>query len=180
MSWVENKISTQRLRLRSIQDDDIQNIYLGLSHPKVIKHYGVSFSSLKETKEQMNCYRQLQENDTGKWFAMELIESNEFIGAAGLNNIKKEHSRGELGFWLLPEFWGSGYISEAVPKVLEYGFQTLSLHRIEAWVESDNEKSIKVLSKLGFQQEGTLKDYEIKNGKFISVDVFASIVDNGV
>ncbi len=81
---------------------------------------------------------------------------------------------------LLPEFWGSGYISEVVPKVLEYGFQTLDLHRIEAWVETDNENSRKVLSRLGFRHEGTLRDHEIKNGKFISVDVFASIVDNFV
>lgn len=180
MSWAENKLFTQRLILRSIQDNDLQNIYRGLSDPKVIKHYGVSFSSLEETKEQMDWYRQLQENETGIWFAMELKDSNEFIGAVGLNDISKEHQRGELGFWLLPEFWGSGYISEVVPKVLEYGFQTLDLHRIEAWVETDNENSQKVLTRLGFRHEGTLRDHEIKDGKFISVDVFASIVDNAV
>jgi len=180
MSWAESKLFTQRLILRSIQDSDLQNIYRGLSNPKVIKHYGVSFSSLEETKEQMDWYRQLQENETGMWFAMGLKDSNEFIGAVGLNDMSKEHKRGELGFWLLPEFWGSGYISEVVPKVLEYGFQTLDLHRIEAWVETDNENSRKVLSRLGFRHEGTLRDHEIKNGKFISVDVFASIVDNFV
>lgn len=180
MSWAENKIFTQRLILRSIQDSDLQNIYRGLSNPKVIKHYGVSFSSLEETKEQMDWYRQLKENETGMWFAMEFKDSNEFIGAVGLNDISKEHKRGELGFWLLPEFWGSGYISEVVPEVLEYGFRTLDLHRIEAWVETDNENSRKVLTRLGFQHEGTLRDHEIKNGKFISVDVFASIVDNAV
>lgn len=180
MSWVENKLLTQRLTLRPIQDDDLQNIYRGLSHPKVIKHYGVSFSSLEETRGQMDWYRQLQENEIGMWFAMEHKDSNEFIGAVGLNDISKEHKRGELGFWLLPEFWRSGYISEAVPKVLEYGFKILNLHRIEAWVETDNENSRKVLSRLGFRHEGTLRDHEIKNGKFISVDVFASIVDNAV
>ncbi|MFD2532200.1 GNAT family N-acetyltransferase [Gracilimonas halophila] len=180
MNWVGSKVSTQRLSLRPIQDQDLQHIYRGLSDPKVIKHYGVSFSSMEETKEQMDWYRKLIENKTGIWFALELKESNEFIGAVGLNDIKKEHRRGEIGFWLLPEFWGSGYISDAVPKVLEYGFRTLKLHRIEAWVETENEKSRKALTKLGFQYEGTLRDHEFKNGRFISVDILANIVDNFV
>ncbi len=73
MSWAGSKLFTQRLILRSIQDSDLQNIYRGLSNPKVIKHYGVSFSSLEKTKEQMDWYRQLQENETGMWFAMGLV-----------------------------------------------------------------------------------------------------------
>lgn len=174
------QLLTNRLFLLPVEDSDIENIYRGLSHPKVIKHYGVSFKTLEETKEQMEWYRQLRENETGFWWKILLKDSEEFVGAIGLNDIKKEHQRGEIGFWLLPEFWGIGIAVEALPKVLSYGFKQLNLHRVEAWVDSQNESSRKVLEKTGFHFEGTLKDYELKNNEFINMDILARIVDNTV
>lgn len=49
-------IKTERLLLREIVESDLQNIYNGLSNPLVIKHYGVSYDSLEDTKEQMVWY----------------------------------------------------------------------------------------------------------------------------
>ncbi|MAO64678.1 MAG: GNAT family N-acetyltransferase [Balneola sp.] len=180
MSLAVSELTTQRLSMRPIQDEDLENIYHGLSHPRVIKHYGVSYSTLEETKEQMKWYLQLRENETGTWWAMEKTDSGEFVGAIGLNDIKKEHRRGEIGFWLLPEFWGNGYVTESIPAVLAFGFGQLNLHRIEAWVNVGNSASSKVLNKAGFNYEGTLIDYEIKNGLPLSIQVFAKIVDNVV
>ena len=54
---VIEKLKTERILLREIDNSDIENVYRGLSNPEVIKHYGVSYSSLKETEAQM------------KWFA---------------------------------------------------------------------------------------------------------------
>lgn len=181
MSWMgNNHLNTQRLTLRPIQETDLENVYKGLSNPEVIKHYGVSFSTLEETKEQMQWYQELVENETGFWWAIELSESGKFVGAVGLNDIKIEHRRGEIGFWLLPEFWGNGYVTEAAFKVLAVGFKDFNLHRIEAWVESGNTGSEQVLKRLGFTHEGSFKDYEIKNSQLISVDIFARFVDNPV
>lgn len=179
MSWVGNKqFKTGRLILRPIQDTDLENIYQGLSNPEVIKHYGVSFSTLEETKEQIQWYRDLVENKTGCWWAIKLSESERFVGAVGLNDIKMEHRRGEIGLWLLPEFWGNGFVTEAASEVVKLGFEEFNLHRIEAWVESGNTGSEQVLKRLDFAHEGSFKDYEIKNGEFISVEIFARFVDN--
>ena len=180
-SWVGIKsIKTERLTLRPIKDSDLNHIFQGLSHSEVIKHYGISFTTLQEAKQQIQWYDDLIKNETGYWWAIELSESNEFIGSVGLNDIKKEHHRGEIGFWLLPEFWGNGYITEAASNVINVGFETFNLHRIQAWVESGNNGSRQVLKKLGFIYEGILKDYEIKNDQYISVEIYSRLVDNSV
>ena len=62
---------------------------------------------------------------------------------------------------------------EALPMVLNYGFESLGLHRIEATVESENEKSKNVLKAMGFRWEGCMKDYEWKNGHPIDLEIYA-------
>ena len=72
----------------------------------------------------------------------------------------------------MPEFWGKGIISESLQLAIDYGFKKMHLKRIEAEVETDNRMSIRVLKKLQFVRNDTKKDCEIKNGKYISLDVY--------
>lgn len=168
-------IKTRQLLLRRIENADLENIYRGLSHPKVIKYYGVSFDSPEATKEQMDWFANLEEEGTGIWWAICSADNQTFCGAAGFHDISTEHQKAEVGLWLLPEFWGQGIMSEAMPAICEYGFTELGLHRIEGFVESDNQNCKKALTKLGFVYEGTTQDCEIKNGKFISLDIYAKL-----
>lgn len=168
-------LKTDRLDLRQITEADLENIFNGLSHPEVIKYYGVNYSSLDDTWEQLEWYAELERTHTGIWWAITLAETGKFCGAIGYNNLSREHKKAELGFWLLPEFWGKGYVQEAMEVVLDHGFRNLNLHRIEAFVETENKSSQKALQKQHFQQEGILRDSEIKNGKFISVAVFSKL-----
>lgn len=175
MSLQPSTIQTDRLLLRLFRQSDQENVFQGLSHPEVIKYYGVSFSSLEATQEQMDWYRDHEQNGTGQWFAICSPDDKLFYGAIGLNDVKKEHRKGELGFWLLPDYWGKGIITEAMPAVCDYAFNQMNLHRIEAFVETKNRNSQKVLEKWGFAHEGTMQECEIKNGEFISIDIFAKL-----
>jgi [ribosomal protein S5]-alanine N-acetyltransferase len=170
-----SSITTNRFLLRSFTDADINKVFEGLSHPQVIKHYGVSFDTLEATKEQMVWYKELESQGTGKWFAICSLDNKIFYGAAGLNSLQKEHKKAEIGYWLLPEYWGMGIMKEALPVVCEFGFNNLNLHRIEALIETDNLSSIKLITQLNFNHEGTMKDCEIKNGHFISLDIYAML-----
>lgn len=163
---------TSRLSLKQILAEDVEHVYRGLSHPQVIRYYGVSYQTLEKTEEQMRWYRELE---SGCWWALRTLKNATFIGAAGFNNLNREHRKAELGFWLLPECWGNGYMSEALKPIIAYGQEIMQLHRIEAFVESENRSSCSTLLKQGFRQEGSLRDSEIKNGQFISVHVFAKI-----
>ena len=166
-------IKTDKLLLRQFTSDDIDNVFAGLSHPDVIKYYGVSYHSVQSTKLQMKFFSDLEKNETGIWWAVCSLDNKVFYGASGLNSLIKQHKKAEIGFWLLPAFWGKGIMAEAIPLICSYGFECLGLHRIEGIVETENSNSKKVLSKLEFQHEGTMKECEIKNGKFISLDIYA-------
>ncbi|WP_276499542.1 GNAT family N-acetyltransferase [Pontibacter litorisediminis] len=167
-------LSTNRLRLRLIQPADAEFILQGLSDRRVTQYYAVHYDTLEEVEqEQMPFYQSLLESDTGAWWAFSLKEDDTLLGACGLNNLEKEHQKAEVGFWLLPEHWGKGYIPEAAAAVVRYGFELLSLNRIEAIVEGGNEQSGRVLQKLGFSYEGRLREREIKSGRFIDLLYFS-------
>lgn len=161
--------------LRRIVESDLDNVFKGLSHPDIIKYYGVSFDSIEATKEQMSWFANLEKDGTGMWFAVCSPDDQSFYGAGGLNSLSREHKKAEIGFWLLPEFWGQGIMKEAMPLICDFGFDQLGLHRIEGFVESENVNCKNAMAKLDFQHEGKMKDCEIKNGKFISLDIYAKV-----
>ncbi len=169
-------LTTPRLLLRQFQPDDLENVFKGLSHPDIIPYYGVSYDSLEATKAQMAFFADLEENGTGIWWAICSPDNQVFYGAGGLNNLSKEHRKAEVGFWLLPEYWGQGIMQEAMPLICRFGFHELGLHRIEGFVESENGNCKRAMAKLDFVYEGTMRDCEVKNGRFISLDIYACIM----
>jgi len=168
------ELTTARLLLRKIEDADKTFIFEGLSHPEVIKYYGVSYTSLEETTAQMNFYNDLLVNETGIWWAICFNEDPaKVIGACGFNQLHKQFKKIEMGYWLLPPYWGKGIMTEAVPAIIGYAFTNMDIHRIEAVVEDGNGESTKLLQKLHFRYEGTLAESEIKNGQFINLQYWA-------
>jgi len=168
-------LKTENLLLRQFQQSDIENVFLGLSHPDIIKYYGVSYDTIEATQEQMTFFAELEKNETGIWWAICSLDNTIFYGAGGLNNLSKEHHKAEIGFWLLPSFWGKGLMQETMPIICDYGFQQLNLNRIEGFVESKNSNCKKAMAKLQFQYEGTMHECEIKNGDYISLDIYAML-----
>lgn len=168
-------LKTERLLLRQFADSDLENVFNGLSHPDIIKYYGVSYQTLEATKAQMEFFADLEKNETGIWWAVCSPDNQLFYGAGGLNSLSKEHKKAEIGFWLLPGYWGKGFMTEAMPLICNYGFDTLGIHRIEGIVETENLLCKKAMEKLRFQHEGTMRECEIKNGKFISLDIYAKL-----
>jgi [ribosomal protein S5]-alanine N-acetyltransferase len=63
-------IKTERLLLRQFIESDTENVFKGLSHPDVVKYYGVSYNTLENTKYQMKFFNDLEENETGIWWAV--------------------------------------------------------------------------------------------------------------
>ena len=175
MNAVEIDIKSDRLLLRRFQDNDLENVFKGLSNPEVIKHYGVSYDTLEGTKAQMKWFNDLEASGEGLWWAVCSKDNTQFYGSGGVCDLSVEHRRAEIGFWLLPEFWGNGFMQEAMPLIVDYCFQKLNLHRIEGFVESHNKNCKRAMEKLDFEFEGTMRDYEIKNGELISIDIYAKI-----
>lgn len=173
VAWVPSpfvELTTSRFRLRRIVPADIGRVFQGLSDPLVIAHYGVAYDSLEATQRQMDWFEEIRAAGTGVWWGIcEPGGDAALFGACGLNDIKAEHGRGELGYWLLPGHWGRGVATECVGAVLEHAFGKMGLHRVGADVEVDNHGSRRLLERLGFRLEGVRRSYERKDGAHIDL-----------
>ncbi|MGB9598671.1 MAG: GNAT family N-acetyltransferase [Minisyncoccales bacterium] len=110
-------------------------------------------------------------------FGIELRDKKRVIGVISLENIDFEHKHGELGYWLGKKYRGKGIMTEAGKLVLNFAFEKLKLHRVDAGVFSDNIASQKVLKKLGFKKEGIRRHWRFKFGRWKD-DVMYSILEN--
>jgi len=109
---------------------------------------------------------------TSVTFAIVDNETGKLAGAISLI-IKREHRRAELGYWVALESWNRGYATEASRRLIDFGFDELGLHRIEARHFLRNPASGKVMKKLGMQQEGVERDWAIKWDRYESLVVYS-------
>ncbi len=170
------QLTTNRLLLQPISPHDQQFIFEGLSNPSAIPFYGVQYTSFEETAKQMEWYKKsVDENTGGPWKIVDKT-TGENLGVVAYYFYKTEHKKAEVGFWLFPQYWNKGFISEALMAVIDYCKNEKGMHRLEAFVEEGNEASGRVLEKSGFAYEGTMIDCEIKNGRYISLKVYGLIL----
>lgn len=108
-------------------------------------------------------------------FAIERKPDREFCGVIEVREIDREHAQAELSFWLAPEVWGQGYMSEALQPIISYGFEDLDLNRLYAYHMVRNLGSGKVLQKNGFELEGVLRQRVRKWGVFEDVKLWAML-----
>jgi ribosomal-protein-alanine N-acetyltransferase len=148
-----SEITTENFLLRKFTESDLENVHRGLSNKEVIKYYGISFKTLEATKEQINWFSEIESNGTGIWWAICSLDNKKFYGAGGFSSMNKKFKKAEIGFWLLPEYWRNGIMSQTFPLLCKYGFNNLGLHRIEGFVESENIACRNAMSKLNFNMK---------------------------
>jgi ribosomal-protein-alanine N-acetyltransferase len=166
-------LQTERLLLRKVEQSDNHFVLEGLSNDTVTEFMLIRYYTLETVQEQMDWYANHYKNQTGYYWLMELKETKEPIGVIGYHAVSFLHKKAELGFWLLPKFWKQGFVTEASKATLGFMFDVLQLNRIEATVETENPASINAIKKLDFTHEGTFREYEMNNGKFIDLMMFA-------
>lgn len=152
------KLQTERLKLRELTTDDAPFIVNLLNQPSFLRFIGdkgvrtLDDAQTYLTNGPIDSY---QRHGFGLYL-VDLPDSNTPIGMCGL--VKRDSlPHVDLGFAFLPEFWGEGYALEAAAAVLKYAREFLKLDRIVAITDPDNEASIKLLQKLGFEFDGMTK-----------------------
>lgn len=93
------------------------------------------------------------------------------VGAVGLHMQVQDHSA-ELGYWVSRQRWNQGVASEAVRRIVEFGFDEIGLHRIFAHHMTINPASGRVLQKAGFRHEGTLRQHVRKYGRYHDIEIY--------
>jgi RimJ/RimL family protein N-acetyltransferase len=116
----------------------------------------------------------IEKNEAINW-AITFKGENKLLGIIGFYRTKFEDYRSEIGYMLLAENQGKGIASEAVERALEYGFNEMKLHSIEAIIDPRNSVSEKVLIKNGFVKEGHFKENTFFNGEFLDSVIYSKI-----
>ncbi|MGF7118705.1 GNAT family N-acetyltransferase [Methanobacterium oryzae] len=168
------ELNTKRLILRELRIDDAKTLFKYWSDNEVTKYLNMeSFVTMQQTFRMIRVLINLFKHKEGIRWAIVRKEDNVIIGTCGFNSWIPKGSRGEIGYELGRIYWGNGYATESLKEILRYGFEEIKLNRIEAFTVPKAHKSIKLLKKLGFKKEGTLREYGYWNNQYQDENIYS-------
>lgn len=161
-------LSTKRLVLRDFSFDDWRSVLAYQQKPLYLRYYPWNEREPDKVRELVETWlSQQQETPRIKYqLAITLRTSRALIGSCGVRLEWAGVHEGDIGFELDPEHWGQGYASEAARAMVGFGFSQLGLHRIWARCLADNDRSARVLERLGMRLEGRLRQNEFFKGQW--------------
>ena len=163
-------LTTDRLLLRKISMADAEDIFELRTNEAAMKYINKpKVLSIDDAKEIIN---KMNEPDRIQW-GITLTTENKIIGTIGFHRIEKEHYRAEIGYMLDPQYWNTGIMSEAITKVIGFGFNEMNLHSIEAIINPGNIVSGKLLKKFNFIKEAYFKENFFFEGNFFDSEVYS-------
>jgi ribosomal-protein-alanine N-acetyltransferase len=170
-TYTRGVLRTERLSLRPVNRSDIDPILalagdrliadtmISVPHP-LTRHHVEAWASPGDTAgtHTANLYLAARRNS-----------DESLVGVISLRDIDREHRLAELSFWIGRPFWGQAYATEGARAVISHAFARMGLNRLQAFHMVRNEVSGKVLLKLGFREEGRLRQRVFKWGVFEDV-----------
>ncbi len=167
-------LESERLNYRDFKEIDAQKLFEIRSDKRVMNYMDtIKHQSIDDAKDLIyNIHKSFEEKNGINWVIIEK-SSEQLVGYFGFWRLMKDHCRAEVGYALSPEFWGKGYMTEAVDIMLDFGFNELKLHSIEANVNPNNDSSIKLLERSGFRKEAYFRENYLFNGKFIDSVIYS-------
>ncbi|MGZ5285925.1 MAG: GNAT family N-acetyltransferase [Flavisolibacter sp.] len=167
-------LETQRCHLREILPSDAPALLALRSNEEVMQFIDKDrMKSLEEAEELIGKINENVQKGEGISWAIVPKDGEEMIGFAGLWRIDKAHHRAEVGYTLMPEYWNKGLMSEVMRAMIDYGFQQMKIHSIEANINPLNQASKRLLEKHGFVQEAYFRENFYYNGKFLDSAIFS-------
>jgi [ribosomal protein S5]-alanine N-acetyltransferase len=153
-------LETERLILREARLSDTPEMFINMSDMDVMRQIGTGY--VHQIEEES---RKLLRKVHGWYASKEVIRwvitlkggDDKLLGTLGFHEFSYGANKFELGYELNKQYWGQGITSEAVLRILRYGFDVMEAQRIEAATDGINERSHNLLKRLGFTQEACLR-----------------------
>jgi len=176
MSLLTPTLHTARLRLRPFNDADADALFALHSSAYVLRYWDAPpWSERVRAEKFITACRQMAEEGTGTRLAVARVSDGAFIGWCSLTRWNPNYRSASMGYCLDDAAWGHGYATEAARALLQWAFDTLDLNRVQAETDTRNAASARVLEKLGFVREGTLREDCVVNGEVSDSWVFGLI-----
>lgn len=172
-------LSTERLVLRQITENDVDEFFWLRNSEDVMKYIQLpKIASIELAKVRIKSLNDLTEKNEAVNWAITLKGEKKLIGWILFKSIDSVNHRAELGYLLHPDFWRKGIVQEAMKAVLDFGFNILNLHSMEALVNPENDASISLLEKFGFVKEAHFKENFYFEGDFLDTGVYSLLKSN--
>jgi ribosomal-protein-alanine N-acetyltransferase len=153
-------LETDRLLLREIVAADAPELFAIHSDEVAMRWFGseplADIQQATKLIETFAGWRQLP-NPGVRW-GIQRKTDHRFLGSCGLFKWNRQWKSCVIGYELAPFAQGKGFMTEALSAALEWGFEHMELNRVEAQVHSENSASIRLLARLGFVQEGCMRE----------------------
>jgi ribosomal-protein-alanine N-acetyltransferase len=168
------EFESERLMFRKILLNDAKDLLLIRSNDDVMRFMDViRFESIADAEKMIRSVEESYNKEDGINWAIIEKHSNSFVGYFGFFRIIPEHCRAEIGYALKPECWGKGYMYETINRMVRFGFDEMKIHSIEANVNPLNERSKKVLERIGFKKEAYFRENYLFNGEFLDSIIYS-------
>lgn len=152
-------LTGSRLRLRWLEVSDVPALFALGSHPEVNRYWSrPPMQSMGEAEALWEDVRRQHRARTLFQWGIARNADDMLLGCCTLHQVDWVHRRAEVGYSLRREFWGEGYMTEALGVLFGFCFGVLRLHRLEADVDPRNARSLRLLERLGFRREGLLRE----------------------
>lgn len=170
---------SERLTFRQLTTKDAKAVLELRSNPETMKYIPRPLlTNIEEALLHINMINDKIEANIDINWAVTEKNSDNCIGIMGFYRTKPENYRTELGYMILPQYHNKGYVSEAVNTLLDFAFDILNFHSVEAIIDPKNIPSEKVLLKNGFVKEAHLVENEFYNGQFIDTVIYSLLKRN--
>lgn len=172
-------LETERLLLRRLNDNDVNEVLELRGNPENMKF--IPRPLAKNTDDALEHIKMINDKideNVGINWAVTIKGSDKMIGLLGHYRIQPENHRAEIGYMILPQYQGKGYVTEAIKAVMEYGFNQMNLHSIEAVIDPENYASEKALQKIGFVKEAHILENKLFDGKFWDTVIYSMLKRN--
>ncbi|KQZ07668.1 GCN5 family acetyltransferase [Agromyces sp. Root1464] len=158
-------LHTERLRLRPFTDDDADALFALQSDADVLRYWdSPPWTDRASVARFMDGCRRMADEGSGARVAIERTADRAFVGWCTFNSWNSDFRSASLGYCLNRAAWGHGYATEAARALLRWAFDTIDLNRVQSETDTRNLASARVLEKLGFVREGTLREDCIVDG----------------
>ncbi len=166
------RLETDRMILREYTQADIEVMIPHYSDEEVWKYIDTHpVNNPREILEVINWGKYILANNTGVLWGLFSKEDDSFVGEMNYvgrrdGTIEGKIHRAEVGYNMVSKHWGKGLASEALREIISYIFSTTEIHRLEAIIRPENIRSRNLASRIGFQEEGILRDYIFWDGEY--------------
>jgi len=165
MSLPGPTLRTASLQLRPFADADADALFALHSDAHVLRYWdSTPWTERARAERFLASCRQIAEEGSGARLAVDRRSDGAFLGWCGLTGFNPDYRSASLGYCFARAAWGHGYATEAAGALLQWAFDTMDLNRVQAEADTRNDASARVLEKLGFVLEGTLREDCVVNG----------------